>query len=305
MCGRQRRYRSVTRRARGAKPGPGPATRRSGKKVTVNTMDDPHEEEVADAAMTEKLREIYRAFDKPWIRKRLQSMLPPMPVTSMACDFIVHPRDNFTELRMWETGFPPEHVATEALSDRLCDSEAVVVDVGANAGAFSLPILKAIGRGAGLLVEPNPVMRARLARNVALNNLSQVVIADCAVGAEETEAVLQFPKNGNLGQGRVDLTYAGGSEGVRVMVMPLVEVLRQAGLARVDLLKVDVEGLEDKVICPFLADPDAPKPELIYFEIAHDQAWDLPLMSDLDAAGYVHVENFGPNALFERGDQAA
>lgn len=256
-------------------------------------------EVVADAAMDAKMRQIYASFDKPWIRKQLKAMLPPTRVTWAGCKFVVHPADNFTEFRMWENGRPPEHAATEALSERFKGQRCLVVDVGANAGAFSLPILKA-GRGAqAVLVEPNPVMRARLERNVALNRLRNVHVEAAAIGAAKGEAVMQFPKNGNLGQGRVGVAYDGGSDGVSVPVRPLSDVVTEAGLEAVDLLKVDVEGLEDRVICPYLAS-DAPKPKLIYVEIAHDGTWELPLLERLTEAGYVQAENFGDNALFER-----
>lgn len=254
---------------------------------------------VADAAMDAKMRQIYGAFEKPWIRKQLQSMLPPTRMTWAGCKFVVHPSDNFTEFRMWELGRPPEHAATEALAERLRGKRTTIVDVGANAGAFSIPILKA-GRGAqGILVEPNPVMRARLERNVSLNRLRNLQIADCAIGAAAGEAAMQFPQNGNLGQGRVGVSYQGGSDGVTVPVRPLADVVENAGLRAIDLLKVDVEGLEDRVICPYLAS-DSPKPALIYVEVAHDGAWEMPLLERLDEAGYKQIETFGENALFER-----
>lgn len=254
---------------------------------------------VADAAMDAKMRQIYGAFDKPWIRRQIQSMLPPTRVTWAGCKFVVHPADNFTEFRMWEMGRPPEHAATEALAARLKGTRCSIVDVGANAGAFSLPILKA-GRGAqAVLVEPNPIMRARLERNVSLNRLRNVHIEASAIGAANGAAQLQFPKNGNLGQGRVGVAYDGGSDGLTVPVRPLADVVTEAGLEAVDLLKVDVEGLEDRVICPYLAS-DAPKPGLIYVEIAHDGTWEMPLLERLSEAGYAQIETYGENALFER-----
>jgi FkbM family methyltransferase len=257
------------------------------------------EEPVADAAMDAKLRQIWATFDKPWIRKTLQQMLPPTRMSWMNCKFVVHPSDNFTEFKMWELGRPPEHEATAALAARLKGQPCTIVDVGANAGAFSLPLIKA-GRGArGVLVEPNPVMRARLERNVALNRFRNIEICDCAVGESAGEAILHFPKNGNLGQGRIDVSYEGGAEGARVAVRPLADIVRDAGVEAVTLLKVDVEGMEDRVICPFLADRSAPKPQMIYFEIAHDGVWARPLLDDLESHGYRQVDTFGANALFE------
>jgi FkbM family methyltransferase len=263
-------------------------------------------EPVADPSMDAKMREIWARLEKPWVRKILQQSLPPTPITSMGCAFIVHPRDNFTEFRMWENGLPPEHEATMHLADRLADSGAVIVDVGANAGAFSLPIIKRAGAGArALLVEPNPVMRARLAVNLDLNGLvptdaGGARVLDCAISDAAGQARLHFPGNGNLGQGRIGQGYAGPNarQGVEVALRPLADCLAEAGFDRVDLLKVDVEGLEDRVIAPLLQAEAAPRPALIYVEIEHQATWTYPLLDVLAAAGYAEERAFGKNRLF-------
>ena len=258
-------------------------------------------EPVADAVMDAKMREIWARLEKPWVRKILQQSLPPTRITSMGCDFIVHPRDNFTEFRMWENGLPPEHEATLHLADLLADSGAVIVDVGANAGAFSLPIITRAGTGARAAVfEPNPVMRARLQANLDLNDLGHVRVFDCAISDAAGRARLHFPGNGNLGQGRIGQGYDGPNarEGVEVALRPLADCLAEAGFDRVDLLKVDVEGLEDRVIAPLLQAEDAPRPRLIYVEVEHQGTWSYPLLDILADRGYAELRAFGKNRLF-------
>ncbi len=259
---------------------------------------------VADEAMDAKMREIWARFEKPWIRNNLRDMLPPTPVECLGTKFIVHPRDNFTEFKMWENALPPEHEATETLAALMAGEDVVIVDVGANAGAFFLPILKHAGKGARAVVfEPNPVMRARLLTNIDLNTLSdRVEVFDCAVSDEPGQSRLHFPRNGNLGQGRVEVAYdnaAGEDDGVEVVLRPLPDCLKEAGVAQIDFLKVDVEGLEDRVICPLLEADVALRPRMIYFEIAHDGVWKYPLIDRLEDAGYVRSETYGKNALFE------
>jgi FkbM family methyltransferase len=259
-------------------------------------------EPVADAAMDAKMRELWGKLEKPWVRKVLQQSLPPTRITSMGCDFIVHPRDNFTEFRMWENGLPPEHEATLHLAGRLADTPAVIVDVGANAGAFSLPIIKRAGQGArAALFEPNPVMRARLQVNLDLNDLGAAHVFDCAISDAPGTARLHFPGNGNLGQGRIGQGYDGPNarEGVEVALRPLADCLRDIGFDCVDLLKVDVEGLEDRVIAPLLQTKDAPRPRLIYVEIEHQATWTYPLLDLLADAGYAEQRAFGKNRLFQ------
>ena len=259
-------------------------------------------EPVADAAMDAKMRELWGKFVKPWARTILRHSLPPTPIDSMGCRFIVHPRDNFTEFRIWENGLPPEHEATAYLADLLEGSDAVIVDVGANAGAFSLPILNRAGAAArAALFEPNPVMRARLMVNLGLNGLERARVFDCAVSDDSGSARLYFPRNGNLGQGRVGQQYEGEAarDGIEVAQRPLADCIAEAGFECIDLLKVDVEGLEDRVITPLLQAANAPRPRLIYVEIEHQANWRYPLLEVLAQSGYAKVRDFGKNRLFE------
>jgi len=265
-------------------------------------MDDPIEDAVADAAMDAKMRQIWDRIEKRWVRDILRQMLPPTPVHALGCDFVVHPKDNFTEFVMWERGLPPEHVATTYIADQLAGSAPVIVDVGANAGAFSLPIHKAGGAGTtSILFEPNPVMQARLRKNVALNGFDDDIrIFECAVGDAAGTSVLHFPRSGNLGQGRVNVAYGHkkASEGVEVQIRTLTDCLEEAGTRRVDFLKVDVEGLEDRVIVPLLKGDKRLWPAMIYFEVAHDGVWGLPLLQELETAGYAQEHAFENNALY-------
>jgi FkbM family methyltransferase len=258
-------------------------------------------EPVADAAMDAKMREIWARIEKPWVRNILRESLPPTPVEVMGCRFIVHPRDNFTEAKMWENRLPPEHEATAEIAARLAGTDPVIVDVGANAGAFFLPILKTAGPGArAIAFEPNPVMIARLRRNIDLNGFENIDVFECAVGEDEGRATLHFPRNGNLGQGRIGVTYANGTEaGHDVAVRPLATCLSEARVPRVDFLKVNVEGLEDRVIAPLLAGVRDFWPRLVYFEIAHDGVWTHPLLQILSDRGYEEVRSYGRNSLFK------
>jgi FkbM family methyltransferase len=255
-------------------------------------------EAVASEAMDAKLRQIWGMFEKGWMRRELRAILPPTRVDWMGVSFVVHPRDNFTEFRMWELGRPPEHEATGAIADMLADSGAVIVDVGANAGAFGLPILVAAGKGAkGIFFEPNPVMQARLEANIALNGKKTAA-----------RAAMYFPKNGNLGQGRVGVSYgqeAEADERLEVEIRTLPDCLRQARVKRVDFLKVDVEGLEDKVILPLLDADKALWPRMIYFEVEHEDGWEGPLLARLAECGYEEVRNFDKNRLYALQGAAA
>ena len=146
-------------------------------------------------------------------------------------------------------------------------------------------------------------MRARLNRNVVLNGLThEVQVFDCAVSDAPGRSTLYFPRNGNLGQGRVSVPYPHkrAQTGGEVEIRPLPACLDSTGVTKIDLLKVDVEGLEDRVIVPLLRADTRLHPELIYFEDAHDDVWDLPLHETLKDAGYNKIRQFPDNSLYAR-----
>jgi len=118
-----------------------------------------------------------------------------------------------------------------------------VVDVGANAGFFS--ILQA-SRGATVVaIEPNPLVVSRLERAVGANDFGdRVTVVPCAAGRRAQEGRIRFDRN--TVQGMVSL---GGDdeEGSRVAVRPLDDILREQP-RRIDLLKIDTEGAECEVV---------------------------------------------------------
>ncbi len=133
----------------------------------------------------------------------------------------------------------PEHRAAKLLQTRFSGDNPVLVDVGAHAGAFSLPIANLGGPNTRtLMFKPNLEERRLIEQNIALNNLKNLTVFDGAISDMETLGTLCFPVNGNLGKVRVQKGHKGGSKGVDVR--PLANCLTEAGVTSVDFLKVDV-----------------------------------------------------------------
>lgn len=232
------------------------------------------------------------------LRRELRANLPLTRMHYGDLDLLVAPSHNYTEFILWRRGRPPEHRATQHLRGLFQGQSATVVDVGANAGIFSLPIAKATEDDAiFVLIEPNPEMTARLRANVALNTLLNVRIEEVAVGDEVGEARLHFSPNGNPGEARLGVSFADDAGGIDVPVTTLPEIARQHGISEIDLLKVDVEGLEDRVILPVLSAPDLTA-RRIYFEDSHSEHWGENVVEALRQAGYAEEARFGDNALY-------
>lgn len=133
--------------------------------------------------------------------------------------------------------------------ERYCAPGNVVVEVGANVGSHSVGMSKSVGAGGRLVaIEPQPFVFQALCANLALNCLVNVDAFNCACGADEGTLAFQavdYSIPGNFGG--VELRSAGSvPAGVEVPVRRLDSVLRP--YARVDLLKIDVEGMEASVL---------------------------------------------------------
>ena len=131
------------------------------------------------------------------------------------------------------------------------------VDVGANVGGYAFWVLSRLGASGRIVaVEPNPPLARQLRYNVRTNGAGdRVRVVEAAVGAERGAGRLAVGSR-NSGENRLvgarEASVARRPDTVPVTVLTLADVVEQAGLDRIDCLKVDVEGHEAAVIQPYL-----------------------------------------------------
>jgi FkbM family methyltransferase len=115
-----------------------------------------------------------------------------------------------------------------------------VLDVGANVGMYTLLGARRVGpAGRVHAFEPTPRVATALRRNVALNGLDNVIINEAAVGAVAGTATFFL-------QEASDRNTLGGGVGtpMEVKTITLDGYVTTAGVAKVDVMKMDVEGAE-------------------------------------------------------------
>jgi len=125
-----------------------------------------------------------------------------------------------------------------------------VVDVGANAGIFTVASADLVGpTGRVVAFEPNSVVLGRLRANVRQNGFSdRVTVLPVAIADHAGRGTVRN-ETGNSTIARVHLLEPDETaRGEAVSVETLDEALASAGVKDVDLLKVDVEGLELAVL---------------------------------------------------------
>ena len=184
--------------------------------------------------------------------------------------FAVLPTDTIISRSIVKSGFFERHIA-EIAKNILARSRAVpggtgghagpgaVVDIGANIGTFAIPVARASGCRL-LCFEPQRVISELLARNFVLNDIANGEVFRCALGdsTEQTEIELpavDYEVEGNFGALSVDRDIFNSQSLARLSVKP-GEATEKCRLARLDdfaftgvaLVKIDVEGFEEKVL---------------------------------------------------------
>jgi FkbM family methyltransferase len=142
----------------------------------------------------------------------------------------------------WDRGTDAAPIA--ALTARLTENGAVAVDVGANIGLFTVPLARATRDVGGhtYAFEPIPATADRLRENVAANGLeATVTVMPIALGANSGRIEIEQEAGGTANARRV---LERTDRSISVPLRAFDEVVEELGIARCDVVKVDIEGGE-------------------------------------------------------------
>lgn len=132
------------------------------------------------------------------------------------------------------------------LMSRLVPPGSFVAEVGANIGAHTVRLAKHVGlAGRVVAYEPQPVVFQTLAGTIALNSLMNVDCLPCGLGAADGQVIfppIDYRKPNNFGG--LSLIGLTGS-GTPVRIARFDDIYPYA---RLDFLKIDVEGMERDVL---------------------------------------------------------
>lgn len=122
---------------------------------------------------------------------------------------------------------------------------SVFLDIGANFGYYSVRLAVSLQKKIEVhAFEPQPVTFQRLSRNIQANGLSDVVHAHQFALSDVAGQAHMAERPDNSGASRL----TDGDDGIAVQTVTLDEFAGQAGLTRVDCIKIDVEGVEPRVL---------------------------------------------------------
>lgn len=148
--------------------------------------------------------------------------------------------------------------------------QGVLLDVGANIGFWSLRFACAFPQSRICAIEANPTTFQVLNENIQINGFRNVIPINAGVSDEVGQLPLYCNDTGNRGGDSFALGAAERNRSVMVPVKPLAAILADAGLESVDVMKIDIEGFEERVLTRFFSEaPRSLWPHIICAEITH------------------------------------
>jgi FkbM family methyltransferase len=265
----------------------------------------------APSGLTRWVIDRTRGLPEGWAGRRLALMLrhlamrmlkgPPLDLETFGVRMRLYPYKNVCERRLL---FTPQYFDADELkilASRIKDG-FTFIDVGSNVGWYALFLAREAGPAVStriLAVEPQPEIFDRLIYNIRQNPACTIKAVDCAI-ADKTGELTLFLDPRNRGEASLKIVNSSQTDAIRVPAVTLLDLLNREGLARIDAIKLDVEGAEDLVLGPFFRDaPDSLYPSV--FIVANvPERWQVDVVELLTGKGYRQILETRMNVVFER-----
>lgn len=212
----------------------------------------------------------------------------PVDVRVNGCPMRLYPTKNVFERKALLRPDRHDPVEKSMLRRAMSKLASIFVDIGANAGIYSLEAAIAAGEGSRIIaVEPNTELIARLKFNEQLAR-SEGLIAPTTSIEIYSGAISDRDGESFLAEaGEEGSRYLSDHAGIPVPTKTLLSLAGDFGLERITALKIDIEGHEDRALVPFFAAADDKLlPNLIIMEHGSSHLWQTDCVSVCEARGY-------------------
>ncbi len=236
------------------------------------------------------------------IRKRIGSSLSgPFDIEVDGLCFRIYPAENRCDRILIGRGCLPETEEHQLLSPFVGEG-MIFVDIGANIGTYSLWAASRVGSsGSVFALEPHPRTFAKLAFNRNANSATNVTCLNLAAGPANGSMKLWFDGGGNIGGASLLAQTQGEATGTPVTVKPLADILQEQSMPRVDVIKVDVEGYEDRALLGYFeTSPEERWPVTVMIETVLRDRWERDCLDFLAQHGYRRAAGTAENVILHR-----
>jgi FkbM family methyltransferase len=173
-------------------------------------------------------------------------------------DFLLFATDDVISNVLYRTGQWEEYLLT--ISSALIQNieSPLILDIGANLGAYSIPIAKSIQNTGGNVIafEPQRIVYYQLCGNVVLNRLDNLQVFNKALGDFDGEIEIpdiDYENNKNIGAFSIDKKFRTHLNNQQYMLekstsIPILKLDSLKVEKQPALIKIDVEGYELNVL---------------------------------------------------------
>jgi FkbM family methyltransferase len=177
---------------------------------------------------------------------------------------------------LWKSLILQSHAEWRAPLSRVLPKGGVAIDVGAHGGQFTRLLSSMVGpTGTVVAVEPSGYARSILAPALFLRGVRNAIVVACALGDRCGVQVLRTPlkRLGAMGWGLANLSAADQQQRATISepvpVLTLDDLVGAMALARIDFIKVDIEGHEAAFVAGSRATLARHRPALLLEMVAH------------------------------------
>lgn len=205
--------------------------------------------------------------------------------------------DNVIDRKIFASSIVPEKTELMSIFNACCQG-GTFLDIGANIGYYTLNVAARTNCKV-IAIEPNPVVLERLRFNVALNHFQEKIdILPIGVGAEKEE--VDFFLCRDLGSASMIKNPDTDPKHIyKIKTKPLQDIVNNFVVGRVCAMKIDIEGMEDRALCPFFKSADRTLwPQLLVLEHCHQDLWKEDINGLLIDKGYSRIKRVRGNTMY-------
>lgn len=150
-------------------------------------------------------------------------------------------------------GENPEEVEIQTVLNNI-KSNSIIVDVGACYGEYTLLCANKAKDGTVIAIEPNPYHFELLKKGIEANNFKNVILVNMALSDKEEEVDFyignEHMEGSTLFKDKMtqELGHNNKHEIIKVKSITLDKLLSNFNIDKIDILKIDAEGAELKII---------------------------------------------------------
>ena len=211
-------------------------------------------------------------------------------------NFLLYPQLNSTDAKMIISSRFLENDEINYVKKNLNDLNLCFFDIGANIGYYSLLLNKYFNKIYAF--EPIPGTINKLKSNIAINQLdSKIEVIGKGVGEKNYIGNI-FEDQDNIGNSSILIN---GKKNIlhEIEIINLIDFIKQRKIDKIGLIKIDIEGYEDRALMPLLTYlNDEVLPKIIILEHSNSNLWEHDLIYKLKIRGYKLISTTRGNSIY-------